>query len=60
MTHAEDASDHNLPLMIWYAAEGPVSTDWQRGLKLMNQSKIPKVRELIARRIASVRKVASN
>jgi len=60
VTHAEDASDHNLPLMVWYAAEGPVSTDWRRGLKLMNRSKIPKVRELIARRIASLMKGDNN
>ena len=46
--------------MVWYAAEGPVSTDWRRGLKLMNRSKIPKVRELIARRIASLMKGDNN
>lgn len=60
VAHAEDASDHNLPLMYWYAAEGSVSTDMNRALKLMSKSRIPRIREFIARRLASTRKVASN
>ena len=38
--------------MYWYAAEGAVATDNTRAIKLLTQSKIPKVREFIARRIA--------
>jgi hypothetical protein len=51
--HQEDINDHNLPLMYWYAAEASVGADPAKGVKLLAESKIPKVRELIARRIAS-------
>ncbi|ODU24330.1 MAG: hypothetical protein ABS95_02000 [Verrucomicrobia bacterium SCN 57-15] len=51
--HQEDIKDHNLPLMYWYAAEASVGADPAKGVKLLAESKIPKVRELIARRIAS-------
>jgi hypothetical protein len=53
LAHAEDAKDHNLPFMYWYAAEGAVSADPGRGIKLLTDAKIPRVREFIARRIAS-------
>ena len=52
-SHAEDASDHNLPLMYWYAAEGSVASDPGRGLDLLRACRIPKLREFIARRIAT-------
>ncbi len=51
--HAEDIADHNLPLMYWYASEGAVAADPGRGLDLLRASKIPKLREFIARRIAT-------
>jgi len=52
--HAEDATDHNLPFMYWYAAEGSVATDPTRALQLLKDCKIPKVREFIARRLTSL------
>ena len=51
--HAEDAQDHNLPLMLWYAAEPAVAADPVRGAALMANCKIPKVQEFIARRMAA-------
>jgi hypothetical protein len=51
--HGEDASDHNLPKMYWYAAEGCVASDPTRALQLLDHCKIPQVRQFIARRIAS-------
>lgn len=57
--HNEDAADHNLPLLYWYAAEGSVATDPGRGLDLLRGTRISKVRELIARRLASLN-LASN
>jgi hypothetical protein len=51
--HAEDNTDHNLPLLYWYAAEGSVSTESDKALELLKNSKIPKLREFIARRLAS-------
>jgi HEAT repeat protein len=56
LQHAEDAADHNLPLMYWYATEGAVGADPKRGAQLLAQSKIPLVRQYIARRIASTSK----
>jgi len=53
VTHAEDASDHNLPLMYWYAAEPCVASDPAKGVALLKQSKIPLLREFIARRLAT-------
>ena len=50
--HAEDANDHNLPLMYWYAIEPLVPTDFQRAAKLAIDCKIPIVRQYIARRLA--------
>ena len=50
--HAEDAGDHNLPLMYWYAAEPCVASDPARAVALLKQCKIPVVREFIARRLA--------
>jgi hypothetical protein len=51
-SHAEDVSDANLPLMIWYGIEPIVSTDRDRAAELLVKCKIPIVRESIARRIA--------
>ena len=52
--HTEDADDHNLPLMYWYAAEACVASDPDRALELLKVCKIPKVREFIARRLAAI------
>ncbi len=52
LAHTEDARDHNLPKMYWYAAEGGVATDRTRALALLKSCQIPQVREFIARRVA--------
>lgn len=51
--HAEDAEDHNLPLMNWYAAEPLVTLDPQRAMSLAAASRIPAVSRYIVRRAAS-------
>ena len=51
--HAEDASDPNLPWMIWYAMEPVVAKDPKAALEWMPRMKIPKVREWVARRVVS-------
>ena len=60
--HAEDAGDHNLPLMYWYAAEPAVGVDPVKAIALLKKCKIPIVREFIARRLAttSLKTMASN
>lgn len=53
LAHAEDAKDHNLPYLYWYAAEGSIGTDTARSIKLLSEAKVPKVREFIARKLAT-------
>ena len=53
LNHANDAQDHNLPYLYWYAAEGAIAADPQRGVKLLQTAKIPKVRQFIARRVTA-------
>jgi hypothetical protein len=50
--HAEDATDANLPLMVWYGVEPLVASDAARGAELLAKARIPLVRQYIARRIA--------
>jgi putative membrane-bound dehydrogenase-like protein len=50
--HADDATDANLPLMDWYGIEPLVPADPARALKLAVASRIPLVRQFIARRFA--------
>jgi putative membrane-bound dehydrogenase-like protein len=52
--HAEDATDQNLPLMIWYGIEPMVQADPSRALNLAASAKIPLIRRYIARRYASL------
>lgn len=51
--HEEDAKDHNLPQMYWYAIEPLVPADTARALELAEKSKIPLVAQNIARRAAA-------
>jgi putative membrane-bound dehydrogenase-like protein len=51
--HADDAADHNLPLMIWYGIEPLVPLDTDRALALAAESRIPLVRQFIYRRAAA-------
>ncbi|HEX4646347.1 MAG TPA: PVC-type heme-binding CxxCH protein, partial [Verrucomicrobiae bacterium] len=53
-SHAEDAKDHNLPLMYWYAAEPLAALDVDRALKLAESSKIPRMLHFTARRVATI------
>jgi len=53
LAHAEDADDHNLPLMYWYATEPLVAADPAKGALLLAKAKIPVVREYITRRLTA-------
>lgn len=53
LSHGEDADDHNLPLLIWYAVEPLVPHDTGKALGLASRSRIPKVRQFIYRRAAA-------
>ena len=50
VAHAEDASDHNLPKMIWYGVEPLVASNTARALDLISESKMPMVTRFVARR----------
>jgi putative membrane-bound dehydrogenase-like protein len=54
--HAEDVKDHNLPLMVWYAAEPLATVDPERALAyaLSCGKTIPILREFMLRRIGSL------
>jgi putative membrane-bound dehydrogenase-like protein len=54
VAHGEDAEDHNLPCMIWYAAEPAVAADSAKALELLAACKIAKIQEFISRRMAAV------
>ena len=53
VAHAEDATDHNLPLMYWYAAEPVAGESASRAVSLLAKAKIPRLREFITRRMAA-------
>ncbi|MGH7126951.1 MAG: PVC-type heme-binding CxxCH protein [Planctomycetaceae bacterium] len=53
LAHDEDVEDANIPLMLWYGIEPLVEADPQRAAGLILQSRIPLVRQHIARRIAA-------
>jgi hypothetical protein len=53
MAHGEDASDPNLPLMIWYAAEPVVELDMPRAIGVAGDSKLPKLFSFAVQRIGA-------
>jgi putative membrane-bound dehydrogenase-like protein len=52
VAHGEDISDSYLPLMYWYGIEPLVVADAGRFLNLIAHSKMPVIREYVARRLA--------
>lgn len=52
LTHSEDASDHNLPYLIWYGIEPAISAGVPEAKSLFARSRIPVVRQWIARRLS--------
>ena len=59
VVHGEDATDHNLPLMYWFAAEPLVAQDPVFAQELLTTTKIPKLRSLVARRMAAATQLAA-
>ena len=54
LAHGEDATDHNLPLLYWFATEPLVPVDPARALALGGQTPITPIRGWIARRQAAL------
>ncbi|MFO1041844.1 MAG: PVC-type heme-binding CxxCH protein [Planctomycetaceae bacterium] len=53
LAHGEDATDHNLPLVLWYGVEPLVMADPAKAMTLARNSKLEKVARFIVRRAAS-------
>jgi putative heme-binding domain-containing protein len=54
LSHAEDATDHNLPYLYWYALEPLCAEDPERALKLAAGGKVPMVFQFAARRVGAL------
>ncbi|HVV02195.1 MAG TPA: PVC-type heme-binding CxxCH protein, partial [Verrucomicrobiae bacterium] len=57
--HSEDATDHNLPLMDWYAGEPLVAADFHRALAMAVQAKLPNILNFTIRRTAALNEPAA-
>ncbi|MFM2211024.1 MAG: hypothetical protein RL639_218 [Verrucomicrobiota bacterium] len=53
LARAEDAADHNIPLLLWYGIEPLVGADAERGLALAAACRHPQTVDFIYRRLAS-------
>jgi len=53
LAHSEDVTDHNLPLMYWYAIEPLADVDPARALALALNGKIPQLHGFMIRRIGA-------
>jgi putative membrane-bound dehydrogenase-like protein len=51
---AEDKDDHNLPLMVWYAAEPLAAIDMKRALQMAEKSRLPKILPYTIQRVAAI------
>lgn len=54
VAHGEDAGDHNLPLMYWYAAEPLATIDASRALNLAATAQVPTILPFMTRRVAAI------
>lgn len=54
LAHADDVNDHNLPLMLWYAAEPLVTTDLDRSVNMAIKAKFPKILTYTIQRIGAI------
>lgn len=54
LAHREDAGDHNLPLMIWYAMEPLVADHPAEGLQAALETQLPNILNFSARRVTSL------
>lgn len=55
----EDKTDHNLPLMLWYAAEPMAVVDADHALKLVEKTKIPKLLNYMIQRVGAINTLES-
>lgn len=53
VTHAEDSTDNNQTLLLWYGIEPLIGQDDATALSIAASAKIPKLRQFIARHLAT-------
>ena len=53
LSHAEDATDKDLPLLIWYGIEPAVAADQTKAALLLAKCQVPQVRQFITRRLTA-------
>ncbi len=53
VSHAEDATDPTLPLMVWYGVEPLAVADRAKAVELAGKSKLAVVRQFLARRMVA-------
>jgi putative heme-binding domain-containing protein len=51
LSHAEDETDQNIPLMIWFALEPLITKEPTASLELIHRSSLPTINQFIARRL---------
>jgi putative membrane-bound dehydrogenase-like protein len=51
----EDALDHNMPLMLWYAAEPLGELDPNKAINLAEKSKMPKMLNYMIQRVGAIK-----
>ena len=56
---SEDRLDHNIPLMVWYAAEPLAAIDPMRSLAMAEKAKMPKFLLYMVQRIGAIKSVES-
>jgi hypothetical protein len=54
LSHGEDATDQNLPLMVWYAVDPLAELDMSRALELSADTKLPRIFSFMTQRIAAI------
>lgn len=57
MAQGDDAEDHNIPKMIWFAMESLIADQPNKGLALASNTEIPLLAEYTARRIVDADQV---
>ncbi len=60
MQRSEDVDDHNIPLMLWYAAEPLASVDAQRLVEMAEKARIPKFLTYTIQRVGDLNNSAAN
>ncbi|HJM39495.1 MAG TPA: PVC-type heme-binding CxxCH protein [Planctomycetota bacterium] len=52
LSHSEDSTDHNLPLMYWYGIESLAEADPERAIRLALDAQVPPIQQFMWRRLA--------